>query len=316
MPSTQNQTSIETIKTKYCNSGYWSVSFLKKLIDTTLNEGGSLNDIFKLDVENYKKLEGYSDRLPIKFRPVKDGPYFNFKIDSKKEKHAGQSYSKDFDSGFIKVAKYNDTSLFVKEGEIYKMRDGVQPTEKQHSATFAVVEYLQQFCESEIEALKEQGIITLPQKKSKDKDKEKPKAKIILRSKNDSLNVPISYEHKKTGKEIVNPTAMFKFQKDRESGDETYRLSTCNDVSPDATETEIKLSGKNISNLIVPQTTIRVLCSLQAINIYEQGISIASYVDSIQFSRPEKRTQAKLSLDDDDSEAEDGEDEDTPDVDF
>lgn len=312
MSSTQNLNSIDTIKTKYCNGGYWSVSFLKKLIDTTLNEGGSLNDIFKLDVDNYKKLDGYSDRLPIKFRPVKNGPYFNFKIDSKKEKHAGQSYSKDFDSGFIKVAKYNDTSLFVKEGEVYKMRDGVEPTEKQHSATFAVIEYLQQFCEAEIDALKEQGIIALPQKKSKEKN---TGAKIILRSKNDSLNVPISYEHKKTGKEIVNPTAMFKFQKDKESGDESYRLSTCNDVSPDATETEIRLSGKNISNLIVPQTTIRVLCSLQAINIYEQGISIASYVDSIQFSRPEKRTQASMSLDcDSDSEKDDGDGE--ADVDF
>ena len=164
------------------------------------------------------------------------------------------------------------------ENENYKMKYDAVPKDEDHSPTFAVVEHLIQFCEQEMASLIEKGVIGLPQKKSKkDKDKEKSEGgtKIILRSKNDSLQVPIKYETKK-GDEIANPTALFKFQKDKES-DGNYRLNTCVDASPDAEEpgTEIKLSSKNVSQKIIPQTVLRALCSLQAINIYEQGISIA-----------------------------------------
>ena len=94
MSSTKTQkigTIPEDIKNKYSNGGYWSSKYLKNYIEKTLSEDGTLNDIFKLDVDNYKKLDGYTDRLPIKFRPVKDGPYIPLKIDTQKDKHTGQS---------------------------------------------------------------------------------------------------------------------------------------------------------------------------------------------------------------------------------
>jgi hypothetical protein len=304
-PSTQTVTISEVIKRKHCNSGYWSAKYLKTYIEATLAEdGGSLSDIFKLDVENYKKLDGFTDKLPIKFRPVKNGPHVAFKIDTKKDKHTGTSYSETFDSGYIKIAKYCDTSMFVMEGNKYSMKEGVEPTADQYSATFTVIEYLNQFVEQEMAALIEQKIIALPSKKAK-KGEGASEAKIILRSKNDTLNTAIRYETKK-GEEMSNPTALIKFQKNKEGDGTTYRLNRAVDASPDAESpgSEIILGSKNIAQMIVPQTTIRALLALNAVNIYEQGISIACYVDSIQFSRPERKIQTNLGFDSEEDEDE------------
>jgi hypothetical protein len=304
--STQTVTISEAVKRKHCNSGYWSAKYLKTYIEATLAEDdGSLNDIFKLDVENYKKLDGFTDKLPIKFRPVKNGPYVAFKVDTKKDKHTGTSYSETFDSGYIKIAKHCDTTMFVMEGNKYSMKEGVEPTADQCSATFAVIEYLNQFVEQEMAALIEQKIIALPSKKAK-KGEAPSEAKIILRSKNDQLNTPIRYETKK-GEEMCNPTALIKFQKNKDGDGTTYRLSRAVDATPDAEApgSEITLGSKNIAQMIVPQTTIRALLALNAVNIYEQGISIACYVDSIQFSRPERKIQTDLGFDSEEDDEDD-----------
>lgn len=290
------KTVLESVK-KFNNNGYWSAKYLKNYIETTLSEGGKLGDIFTLDVANYKKLDGFTDKLPIKFRPCKGANLVAFKLDTKVDKHTGVSYSKEFDSGFIKIAKFSDTSLFTMDNDKYRMKDDVEPTADQFSPTFAVMEHVIHYAEAELAALIESGTIALPIK-GKKKEKVPSDAKIILRSKNDSLNTPIRYETK-GGEEMCNPTALIKFQKDRRDDGTSYRLNQCVDASPDAEErgARVVLTGKNISQMIVPQTTIRALIALNAINIYEQGISIACYVDSIQFARPERKVQTDIGFD-------------------
>ena len=96
------------------------------------------------------------------------------------------------------------------------------------------------------------------------------------------------------------------FQKNKEGDGTTYRLSRAVDASPDAEEPgEITLGSKNIAQMIVPQTTMRALLALNAVNIYEQGVSIACYVDSIQFSRPERKIQTDLGFDDSEADSDD-----------
>lgn len=302
-------TDLESIHSK---DNYWSTDYLRTYIDEHLESGGDLKDIFKLDIDGYKKSDSRTDRIPIKFKPFKGSTYRPFKLYLKEEKHTGSPYSEEYKNGSIKIAKYKNSKLFMMDGKEYKMRPDATPCKDDESNAFAVIGYMQTFVEDEFTALIEQGIIGLPKKK---KDKGTNDCKIMLRNKNDDLNVPIRYKSKDGG-EMVNPRALLKLQKEAD----TFRFSKpAIDIS-DGVDYEVVtktvrgkkvekkvypplvLNTNNIEETIPTKTEIdRAMVSLNAIQIYDAGVSIAAYVDGMKIKRPITQQNIEYS-DNEDSE--------------
>jgi len=295
---------------KHCNNGYWSTNYLRTYIKKVLSQDGSIGDIIKIDINDYKQGKGKSDRIPIKIRAWDNGTFLPLKLYGKNDTHSGSATNEEYRTGRVKIAKYINPKLFKMDGDKYTIRPDAKPTDEDTSATFYVIEQVQAYVEAEFARLIEEGTIALPSTKSKKKDKDLPAAKVVLRNKNDSLVVPIIYETK-SGEEIVNPTALFKFQKDDETG--IFKFDRGEDVSPDADKRELVLTADNITKMIPTKTKLnRILLTMNGINIYAGGVSIVAYVDGLKITRPENRKNVEFS----DSEADDEGDDADADVDF
>lgn len=310
---------------KHSNNGCWSTQYLRNYIQKTLKSGGTLADIVKLDIGSYKRVdaksEAMSDKIPIKIRPCKDGPFVPLKLYAKNDVLLGEPIDQQYKTGLLKVAKYTNPDLFETVGEgkskEYRMRAGVQPTKEDCSATFFVVEKIQDYIEAEFARLIDEGVIAVPVQKKKGKDKDKkeksgPEPKIMLRCVDDNLKVPVRNETK-DGLVKANPAAYFKFNLDKETG--KYGCAKAEDLTPDAKEREMVLTTDNIVSMLPSKTKlVRGMVSMSAINIYATGCSIAAYVDAIRVERPPEKKNVEFS-DDEDSEVGDGDGDDEGDDD-
>jgi hypothetical protein len=289
---------------KACNKGYWSARYLRKYINNHLESGGTLNDIFKIDVDKYNQTLGMSDSMPLKIKPTQSDKetWRSLRIDTMLASHYGKSYNKDWKAASLKIAKYTDFSLFEQSGDEFVMKPGTQPRPDQISDVVAVIEHVSVFVEEEIDSLVESGVIAVKEvvtrrKKGKTAtdEEEKPEPLVRLRS-TDAEILPIIRVKTQAQKVISNPFAVFKFVKAKDS-ETILKLHKCVDASSGKPE-DIVLTTDNILEMIPSKTEFRAMISLSRLNITSKGISIASYIDSMQFRRVEAKTEVNLSLDD------------------
>jgi len=229
-------------------TGYFEVKSIRGRIEAA---GNDLSNVFKVDLNTYKKGDGVFDSMKIRYKSDDAKPWSPLRIVTSKERHIGKVYVKDKGTG-IKIAKIDNREAFQGAGLNKTLNPDYELKPSDINDVYFVIEHLHRYVIDTLKKMYDDGEIVgsahvakKPKGKgSKGDESEKPAPKIILRTKDFSYGSPCYTVSK--GEEIANPFVIIKIDTNKDGVNKTEIVDASSDgksLIPEAID--VKKSAKD-----------------------------------------------------------------------